>query len=217
MDRRKYLAMVGTATSLGLAGCSSGTDENNSSGNGSGGEGTEAASGDAETEMESGGESTEAGGDGTEASNDEEATDAESEETATESGESESDEESSETDASSGDSGSSSVSDSGDTDVSLQSADVADAYSLDSVAFYSEDMSSGVRGEITNTTDSAISYTEIKVKFYDSEDTRLGEGLDNASDLGGGETYAYDVLSLLSSDKADSIASYTITVSDSGL
>ena len=70
--------------------------------------------------------------------------------------------------------------------------------------------------EITNTTDSAISYTEIKVKFYDSEDTRLGEGLDNASDLGGGETYAYDVLSLLSSDKADSIASYTITVSDSG-
>ncbi|EMA51197.1 hypothetical protein C451_15923 [Halococcus thailandensis JCM 13552] len=212
--------MVGAATSLGLAGCSSETGENNSSGNGSGDESTEAASGDAETEMESGGESTEAGGDATEASSDEEATDAESEEsedeTATESDES-SDEESSETDASSGDSESSSVSDSGDTDVSVKSADIADAFSLDSVEYYSEDVSNGVRGEVTNTSDSSISYTGIEVKFYDGEDTRIGEALDNTSDLGGGETYAFDAIGMLDSDKADSIASYTITVSDSAL
>jgi hypothetical protein len=212
MNRRKYLAAVGTATSLGLAGCSSGTGGNNSSGNGSGGNGsggesTEAASGDAETEMESGGDSTEMGGDTTESSGDE---------TATESSES-SGEESTETSASSGESGgsSSSISDSGETDVSLKSADVADAYSLDSVEYYSEDMSNGVRGEVTNTTDSSISYTGIQVKFYDSDDTRIGETLDNTSDLGAGETYAFDAVGLLTGDKADSVASYTIAISDS--
>lgn len=216
MNRRKYLAAVGTATSLGLAGCSSGTGGNNSSGNGSGGNGsggesTEAASGDAETEMESGGDSTEMGGDTTESSGDEAG-----DETATESSES-SGEESTETSASSGESGgsSSSISDSGETDVSLKSADVADAYSLDSVEYYSEDMSNGVRGEVTNTTDSSISYTGIQVKFYDSDDTRIGETLDNTSDLGAGETYAFDAVGLLTGDKADSVASYTIAISDS--
>jgi hypothetical protein len=124
--------------------------------------------------------------------------------------------ESTETSASSGDSGgSSSIEDSGDTDVSLQSADVADVYSLDSVAFYSEEFASGVRGEVTNASDSTISDTEIQVRFYDSDDTRLGEGLDNTTDLGGGETYAFDVPSLLTSDEVDTIASYTITVTNS--
>ena len=170
--------------------------------------------------MESGGDSTEAGGDSTEASDDGEATDAESEdtgdETAAESGDSE-DDESTETSADSDDSGSSSISDSGDTDVSLKSADVADAYSLDSAEYYADDVSNGVRGEVTNTSDSSISYTGIEVKFYDGEDTRIGEALDNTSDLGGGETYAFDAIGMLDSDKADSIASYTITVSDSAL
>jgi hypothetical protein len=224
MNRRKYLAAVGAATSLGLAGCSGGTGGNNSSGgngsggNGSGGGSTEAASGGAETEMESGGDSTDTGGDTTESS-DEEATETEGEdgsETETESDES-GGEESTETSGGDDSGGSSSIEDSGDTDVSLQSADVADAYSLDSVAFYSEEFSSGVRGEVTNTSDSTISYTEIQVRFYDSDDTRLGEGLDNTTDLGGGETYAFDVPSLLTSDEVDTIASYTITVTDSAL
>jgi hypothetical protein len=145
----------------------------------------------------------------------EEATDTETESESTTAGGSD---ESTETSGNGGNSSeSSSIEDSGDTDVTLQSADVADAYSLDSVAFYSEEFSSGVRGEVTNTSNSAIPYTGIQVKFYDSEGTRLGEGLDNTSDLGAGETYAFDVPSLLTSDKADSIASYTITVTDSAL
>jgi hypothetical protein len=224
MNRRKYLAAVGAATSLGLAGCSSGTGGNNSSGNGSGGSGsggngsggenTEAAGGDEATEMESGDDSTDASGDMTESSG--EATEAEEAEgeTATESDESGSDE-STETSGGDDSGGSSSIEDSGDTDVSLQSADVADAYSLDSVAYYSEDMSNGVRGEVTNTSDSTISYTGIQVRFYDSDDTRIGETLDNTTDLGAGETYAFDAIGALMSDEADSVASYTISVSDS--
>lgn len=223
MDRRKYLAAVGAATSLGLAGCSSGTGGNNSSGNGSGGSGgesTEAAGGNEATEMESGDDSTDASGDTTESS--EEATETAGEdgededggETATESDESSSDE-STETSGGDGSGESSSIEDSGDTDVSLQSADVADAYSLDSVAYYSDDMSNGVRGEVTNTSDSTISYTGIQVRFYDSDDTRIGETLDNTTDLGAGETYAFDAIGALTGDDADSVASYTISVSDS--
>jgi len=82
------------------------------------------------------------------------------------------------------------------------------------VAFYEEEFSSGVRGELTNTTDDAISYTEVTAKFYNDEGTRLGDSLDNVSDLGGEETYAFEVLSLLTGEKADAVASYTLTVSE---
>lgn len=195
MQRRQYLAAAVSVSALGLAGCSGDTGGNNSS-NGSGGGETE-MSGDAETAT-GGEDTTTASGNETAGGN----------ESASGNGSASGNE-------SAG--GSASITDSGDTDVTLQSADVADAYSLDSVAFYSEDMSSGVRGEVTNTSDSSISYTGIQVKFYDSEGTRLGETLDNASDLGAGKTYAFDAVSLLTGDKLDSIASYTITVSDSAL
>lgn len=241
MQRRQYLAAAVSVSALGLAGCSGDTGGNNSS-NGSGGGETE-MSGDAETAT--GGEDTTTASAETEVGTDagmgtEEGTTAGAEDTATAGSENESEatETQMETATASGNEtaggnesasgngsasgnesagGSASITDSGDTDVTLQSADVADAYSLDSVAFYSEDMSSGVRGEVTNTSDSSISYTGIQVKFYDSEGTRLGETLDNASDLGAGKTYAFDAVSLLTGDKLDSIASYTITVSDSAL
>ena len=110
--------------------------------------------------------------------------------------------------------GSSSLSDSGDTDITLEAADIADSISVESVAWYEEDMSQGVRGEVTNTSDDTLSYVEIQALLYDSEGTRLGEALDNVSDLGGGETYAFDAVSLLTGDKADSVASYELNVSE---
>lgn len=244
MKRRQYLSMaVASAATLGLAGCSGDTSGNNSS-NGSGGGGNTEMNSSAETET-SGGDTTVASTD-TEAATESETaagTDAGMEtETGTTAGgeettaasENETEATGTETEAPTANntesgggnasaggnessSGSTSISDSGDTDVTLKSADVADAYSLDSVAFYSADMSTGVRGEVTNTTDSAISYTEISVKFYNGEGTRLGEGLDNVSDLGAGKTYAFDAISMLTAEKADAIENYTITVTDSAL
>lgn len=200
------MAAGSAAATLGLAGCSGSTSGSNSS-NGNSGSGDSDSSGDSGSNESSGGEETTTSG---------------SNESSGSSGGSASNESSSgsgETTTSGGSesSGSSSISDSGSTDVKLKSADVADAYKLESVAYYSEDFSSGVKGEVTNITDSTISYTGIEVKFFDSEGTRLGQTLDNATDLGAGKTYAFDAVSLLTSDKKKSVARYTITISDSPL
>ena len=226
MRRRNYLATVGLATSLGFAGCSGDTGGNNSSGGGGGGNGGGGDGGETEA---SGGDG---GGDATEASGE----DGEAAETTAASGESgedgeataasgESDDEES-TSGSEGDSddgddsgsdggsgGSGSITDSGETDIELQEAQVDDAFSLDSAEFYNEDdgFSVGVRGEVTNTSDSAVDYMEVNALFYDSEGSRLGDGLDNLNDFQAGETYKYDALYLGSND-ASEIASYSLEV-----
>lgn len=223
MKRRQYLVAMTSISALGLAGCSGSTSGNNSSnasggstaGGGSNASGDSTASSSGDTESETATESEE---ETTVGAEDTATSDSENESEVTETQEQATTASGNESSNSSGSGGgSASISDSGDTDVTLKNADVADVYSLDSVAFYSKDMSSGVRGEVTNTSDSSISYTGIQVKFYDSEGTRLGEGLDNTSDLGAGETYAFDAISLLTGDKLDSIAAYSITVTDSVL
>ncbi|PSP73382.1 hypothetical protein BRC86_09450 [Halobacteriales archaeon QS_3_64_16] len=197
-SRRWFLAATAGSAAM-LAGCSGSESESGGSGGGetsgeSGGGGSKTTSGtSSQTATQTNFETT------TQTAT-ETATQAETDTTTTTSSES--------------GGGSSSISDSGDTDVELQSADVADVYSLDSVAYYEEDYSAGVRGEATNTSDDSISYTDIQAKFYDSDGTRLGEALDNASDLGDGETYAFDAISTLTGDKSDSVASYTISISD---
>lgn len=51
--------------------------------------------------------------------------------------------------------------------------------------------SSGVKGTVINNSDSEIASVEISVKFFDSEGTRIGEGVDYASDLGAGKKYDF--------------------------
>jgi len=199
-SRRWFLAVTAGSAAM-LAGCSGSESESGGSGGGetsgeSGGGGSKTTSGTSSQTATQTNSETQA-----------ETTTQTATETATEA-------ETDTTTSSESGGDSSSVSDSGDTDVELQSADVADAYSLDSVAYYEEDYSAGVRGEVTNTSDGSISYTDIQVKFYDSDGTRLGETLDNASDLGSGETYAFDAVSTLTGDESDSVASYTISISD---
>ena len=52
---------------------------------------------------------------------------------------------------------------------------------------------------------------EINALFYDSEGSRLGDGLDNLNDFQAGETYRYDALYLGSND-ASQIDSYSLEV-----
>jgi hypothetical protein len=233
MQRRRYLALASASmAALGLAGCSEdGGGENNSSGGeatgASGGQETEAESTETEaateTEMStemSGGETTDMpettmDGDQTEEMTNETMMETETEMSTEMEAETTMSESGGGNESSDGGDDSSSLSDSGDTDVTLEGADIADSLSVESVAWYEEDMSQGVRGEITNTSDGTLSYVEIQALLYDSEGTRLGEALDNVSDLGGGETYAFDAVSLLTGDKADSVASYELNVSDS--
>lgn len=62
--------------------------------------------------------------------------------------------------------------------------------------FYSEQYSAGVRGIIENLTDETLSYVQINVYFFDSSDTRIGEGLDNVNDLSAGRRWEFDAMYL---------------------
>lgn len=54
----------------------------------------------------------------------------------------------------------------------------------------------GVKGKLKNVSDRELGYVGVEVKFYDSEDTRLGESLDNTEDLSAGESWAFDAAAL---------------------
>lgn len=78
--------------------------------------------------------------------------------------------------------------------------------------FYEDDISAGVEGTVKNNSDSEISYVGVQAEFLDAEGTRVGEGLDNTTDLGAGQEWAFDVMSTAEPSEIDS---YNIEVSDS--
>jgi len=59
-------------------------------------------------------------------------------------------------------------------------------------SFYSEEFSSGVRGTIENVSGETLSYVEVQVFFLDEDETQIGEGLDNTSDLAEGRVWEFD-------------------------
>lgn len=79
--------------------------------------------------------------------------------------------------------------------------------------FYEEDMSAGVKGTVINNSDSEISYVGVQAKFLDSEGTRVGEGMDNTTELGGGQKWSFDAMYM--DTESDQIDDYKIEVSDS--
>lgn len=116
----------------------------------------------------------------------------------------------------SGDSGSGNVNDNGGDNSggdsnsgNSGSNDQPDVELLDH-EFYEEDFSSGVRGTAVNNTDSELSYVEANATFFDSEGTRIGDGVDNVTDLAGGREWAFDCLFL--GEDASSIEEYEIEV-----
>jgi hypothetical protein len=74
--------------------------------------------------------------------------------------------------------------------------------------FYSEEFSSGVRGEIENVSGEELSYVEVQVFFLDSDETQIGEGLDNTNDLAADRRWEFDA-QYLDTD-ADRIDTYEI-------
>lgn len=78
--------------------------------------------------------------------------------------------------------------------------------------YYEEDFSAGVRGTVKNNSDSEISYVGVQAEFLDAEGTRVGEGLDNTTDLAGGQEWAFDAMATSDPEEIDS---YNIEVSDS--
>lgn len=53
-----------------------------------------------------------------------------------------------------------------------------------------------ITGLAENTVGKQLSYTEIRVKFYDNEDVLIGTSLDNINDLDAGEKWRFEVMYL---------------------
>lgn len=76
---------------------------------------------------------------------------------------------------------------------------------------YTKDYSAGVKGKIKNVSGKELGYVEITVRFFDSEDTRIAEGLDNFSELGAGTTATFDAMYM--GQEPSKIDSYELEVS----
>lgn len=61
---------------------------------------------------------------------------------------------------------------------------------------YTDEYSFGVRGKLENKTDRELLYVEVQARFFDADETRIAEGLDNLSDLGPGTTANFDAVAL---------------------
>lgn len=57
---------------------------------------------------------------------------------------------------------------------------------------YVDEYTSGVKGILENRTGETLSYVEVVVYFYDENDTRVGDGLDNTQNLRSSERWAFD-------------------------
>lgn len=60
--------------------------------------------------------------------------------------------------------------------------------------WYEQEYQSGVRGTAKNVSDETVSYVQVEVYYLDSEGTRIGEGLANASDLKAGRKWQFETI-----------------------
>lgn len=79
--------------------------------------------------------------------------------------------------------------------------------------WYEEEFSAGVEGTVVNNSDSEVSYVGVQVKFVNDEGTRIGESLDNTTELGGGTKWAFDAM--FTGTEPEKVSDYNIEVSDS--
>lgn len=63
---------------------------------------------------------------------------------------------------------------------------------VDHTMEYDDTMGATVVGTVRNTTDSEMSYMQVQARFFDSEETRVGEGLWNASDVAAGTEVSFE-------------------------
>ena len=75
-----------------------------------------------------------------------------------------------------------------------------------------EEFSVEVEGIVRNNGSDVESYVQVDVVFYDDEGTRIDNGMSNTSDLAPDEDWAFSVLT---TEEADDINEYDISVTDS--
>lgn len=95
----------------------------------------------------------------------------------------------------------------GDSDSSLPSE--TDSIEVFDVEEESSVLGAVIEGKMKNTSGEAQDYIQIKAFFYDSEKTRLGEAMDNSSDVPDGQTVKFKCQSTVEPEKVDT---YTLKV-----
>ncbi|QLD85060.1 hypothetical protein HWV23_04760 [Natronomonas halophila] len=65
---------------------------------------------------------------------------------------------------------------------------------LDHSMEYDEMMGVKVVGTVKNTTDSEQGYIQVKARFFDESDTRVGEGMWNATDVSAGREVQFETI-----------------------
>lgn len=63
---------------------------------------------------------------------------------------------------------------------------------IDHTMEYDDTMGARVVGTVQNTTDSEMSYMQVQARFFDEEETRVGEGLWNATDVAAGTEVSFE-------------------------
>lgn len=67
---------------------------------------------------------------------------------------------------------------------------------------YEDGMSAGVKGKVKNVSGQEQSYVAVEAKFF-YEDERVGEGLDNTTDLADGRVWSFDCMMMESDQQFD--------------
>lgn len=76
--------------------------------------------------------------------------------------------------------------------------------------WYEEGYNAGVRGEIKNVSGDELSYVQIEANFYDDGGAKIGDGMDNTSDLPADTVYKFDVMYM--DTDAENVADYELSV-----
>lgn len=96
----------------------------------------------------------------------------------------------------------------------VQDEEDADGLEIVEHELVEEEFSVEVQGIVRNNGSDVESYVQVDVIFYDSDGTRIDNGMSNTSDLTPDEEWAFSVLT---TEDADDIAEYDISVTDSAI
>jgi len=80
------------------------------------------------------------------------------------------------------------------TDSPTPESDEPDVKILDHSMEYDDMTGAKVVGTVKNTTDSELGYMQVKAKFFDDSDTRVGEGIWNATDVSAGTEVQFETV-----------------------
>ncbi|MFC4542946.1 FxLYD domain-containing protein [Halosolutus amylolyticus] len=79
--------------------------------------------------------------------------------------------------------------------------------------FYEDELQAGVDGSVRNDTGAELESVEVTVRFYDTDDRQIHEGIDTTDGLDSGAEWTFDVPLL--GARAEEVGDYEIEVSES--